>query len=332
MKLIYMAATALIIVQISWSQSLNKLPQLSIDKSNITVSGVSAGGFMAVQLHVALSSVFKGAASAAGGAYWCSEGSALTAQVKCMKNPSSLDPNDYVKRAMSEAKLGKVEKLDNLKNSKVFIYASKNDSIIKSESSDLLYSFYSKLIPQTQIVYQNKIPSGHGWVTNKFGGTCDSQAAPWINNCKYDLAGEILKHFYGPLTSSRSLTGLKSQLYPYDQREFQTQNSALYDYGYVYVPQGCLGRRGLCRLHVALHGCQMNPDYVQDQFVINSGFNSWAEANNIIVLYPQVSKVSQVNPYACWDWFGYTGRDFANRNGSQIIAIQKMVYRLMGNF
>ena len=76
----------------------------------------------------------------------------------------------------------------------------------------------------------------------------------------------------------------------------------------------------------------MNPDYVQDQFVINSGFNSWAEANNIIVLYPQVSKVSQVNPYACWDWFGYTGRDFANRNGSQIIAIQKMVYRLMGNF
>lgn len=333
MRLFFLFVFAIAFVQSAPAQSLNKLPKLNIDKSNITVSGVSAGGFMAVQLHVALSSVFKGAASVAGGVYWCSEGNALTAQLKCMKNPGSISADNYVRRAMSEAKTNQIEKLENLKTSKVYIYASQKDAVIKSESSDRLYEFYSKFVPKAQIAYEKRIPSGHGWISNSYGNACDAQATPWINNCKYDQAGEILKQFYGQLNVSRAPKGsLRAQLYPYDQKEFQTQNSALYDYGYVYVPQGCLAKRSMCRLHVALHGCQQNPDYVQDLFATNSGFNSWAEANNIVVLYPQVAKVSQVNPYACWDWFGYTGRDFANRNGTQIIAIQKMVYRLMGNF
>ena len=37
------------------------LPRLHIDRGNITVSGLSAGGFAAVQLHVAFSSTFRGA-------------------------------------------------------------------------------------------------------------------------------------------------------------------------------------------------------------------------------------------------------------------------------
>jgi poly(3-hydroxybutyrate) depolymerase len=188
-------------------------------------------------------------------------------------------------------------------------------------------------MPASQIAYQNQIPSGHGWVTNKFGNPCNAQVTPWINNCNYDLAGEILKHFYGTLVQNRvSRNGLQSQLFPFDQSEFQTQNSGLFDYGYVYIPQACVSRRAPCRLHVALHGCVMNPESVQDKFVVNSGFNSWAESNNIIVLYPQVNKSSPMNPYGCWDWYGYTGRDYANRNGTQIIAIQKMVYRLLGSF
>lgn len=333
MKLFFISAFALVSLNSAYSQTLNKLPKLNVDKSSITVSGVSAGGFMAVQLHVALSSIFKGAGSAAGGIYWCSEGSAITAQQQCMKTPGSINTSNYVRRALNEAKANKIENLENLKTSKVFIYASKQDSIVNSGGSDRLYEFYTQFVPKTRITYQNQIPSGHGWVTNNFGNSCESQVTPWINNCNYDLAGEILKQFYGPLAVNRnSRNGLRSQLYPFDQQEFQTQNSALYDYGYIYVPQNCMNHRSLCKLHVALHGCQMHPDAIQDKFAVNSGFNSWAEANNIIILYPQATKVSKVNPYACWDWYGYTGQNFANRNGPQIIAIQKMVYRLLGNF
>jgi hypothetical protein len=38
---------------------------------------------------------------------------------------------------------------------------------------------------------------------------------------------------------------------------------------------------------------------------MNAGYNQVGEANNIIILYPQAISVS-VNPYGCWDWWGYT--------------------------
>jgi hypothetical protein len=41
--------------------------------SKVAVSGISSGAFMAVQLHVAYSSVFKGVGVLAGGPYYCSE-------------------------------------------------------------------------------------------------------------------------------------------------------------------------------------------------------------------------------------------------------------------
>jgi poly(3-hydroxybutyrate) depolymerase len=44
---------------------------LDIDPSKVTVSGLSSGGFMAVQMHVAYSSVFSGAGIFAGGPYYC---------------------------------------------------------------------------------------------------------------------------------------------------------------------------------------------------------------------------------------------------------------------
>ena len=47
------------------------LPALNIDKTQTTVSGLSSGGFMAVQLHVAYSATFKkGAGIVAGGPFY----------------------------------------------------------------------------------------------------------------------------------------------------------------------------------------------------------------------------------------------------------------------
>ena len=45
------------------------LPALNIDTGNITVSGLSSGGFMANQLGVAHSSLFKGVGVFAAGPY-----------------------------------------------------------------------------------------------------------------------------------------------------------------------------------------------------------------------------------------------------------------------
>src|SRR3954464_7531637 len=59
------------------------LPKLNVDKTQITVSGLSSGGLMANQLGYAYSATFKGVGVFAGGPYMCAGHSNYTA---CMYN------------------------------------------------------------------------------------------------------------------------------------------------------------------------------------------------------------------------------------------------------
>jgi poly(3-hydroxybutyrate) depolymerase len=63
---------------------IKKLQRYQIDPMKVVVAGISSGGFAAVQMHVAHSSTFKGAAIYAGGVYWCAgAGGAATALANC---------------------------------------------------------------------------------------------------------------------------------------------------------------------------------------------------------------------------------------------------------
>src|ERR1700754_4033277 len=61
------------------------LPKYNVDKTQATVSGLSAGAFMANQLGYAYSSYFKGIGMFAGGPYMCAGHNNYTA---CMYNAS----------------------------------------------------------------------------------------------------------------------------------------------------------------------------------------------------------------------------------------------------
>ena len=39
----------------------------------------------------------------------------------------------------------------------------------------------------------------------------------------------------------------------------------------------------------SLHGCQQNVTLVQQQYVRNTGYNRWADTNNMVMIYPQTS-------------------------------------------
>ena len=66
-----------------------------------------------------------------------------------------------------------------------------------------------------------------------------------------------------------------------------------------------------------------------DTFARLAGYNDWADANSMIVLYPQAESIPPViNPRGCWDWWGYTGADYANRKGKQMAAIRSMIDRI----
>ena len=64
------------------------LPGLGADGAGLTVSGISSGGYMAVQFQVAFSRQVRGAGIIAAGPYDCAEGSSIRALAHCM-SPSA---------------------------------------------------------------------------------------------------------------------------------------------------------------------------------------------------------------------------------------------------
>jgi hypothetical protein len=66
--------------------------------------------------------------------------------------------------------------------------------------------------------------------------------------------------------------------------------------------------------------------------VKESGLNERADTNDTIVLYPQATAppASLTNPEGCWDWWGYTGADYALQSGPQMQALIAMIHHLSG--
>ena len=96
------------------------------------------------------------------------------------------------------------------------------------------------------------------------------------------------------------------------------------DTGYVYLPSAC--EDAACDIHMILHGCQQGAEFVQQQFVRQAGYQRWAEGNNLVLIFPQ-AVASPLNPLGCWDWWGYTGNNYATRSAPQIKALLSMFER-----
>ncbi|MGF6297633.1 MULTISPECIES: prolyl oligopeptidase family serine peptidase [Paraburkholderia] len=67
----------------SGASTIVKLQRYRIDPTKVFVAGISSGGFAVVQMHVAHSSTFKGAAVYAGGVYWCAGSFAVMLAIVC---------------------------------------------------------------------------------------------------------------------------------------------------------------------------------------------------------------------------------------------------------
>jgi hypothetical protein len=194
--------------------------------------------------------------------------------------------------------------------------------VVKSATSAALQAYYQHYLPAANIVYRNDIPSEHAFVTDDFGAACNTKAAPFINNCQFDLAGAILEQLYGKLNARQNGTPA-GELIAFDQAAI-APGHGLAETGYVYVPKDCTNG-ATCRVHVALHGCRQNVADIGEAFIKNSGYNRWADNNRIVVLYPQTGK-GAVN--SCWDWWGYDSPDYARRSAPQMQAIVAMLDKL----
>ncbi|NDP63779.1 PHB depolymerase family esterase [Polaromonas sp.] len=297
------------------------LPQLNIDTTQTTVSGLSSGGFMAAQLHVAYSATFrKGAGIVAGGPFYCAEGSIVNATGRCMASPAGIPTSSLVSTTNSWASQGIIDPVVNLQGSKVYLFSGSIDSTVKTGVMDALKTYYNSFVPAANVVYKKDIAAEHAMVTDDYGSACSTKGSPYINDCNFDLAGAMLAHFYGTLNPRNSGTLPAGNFVEFNQSQFITGHG-MAPTGWAYIPQACTAG-AQCRVHVVLHGCQQNVTLVQQQYVRNTGYNRWADSNNLVMIYPQTSTQAT---NSCWDWWGYDSASYARKSGPQMVAIKAMV-------
>lgn len=303
--------------------AVEPLPQLSIDPTEISVSGLSSGGFMAVQMHVAYSATFtRGAGVVAGGPFFCAEGSIVNATGRCMAHTTSIPVGSLVNTTSSWASSGRIDPLSNLRLHKVYLFSGTRDTTVRPTVMNDLRTYYQSFVSSADILYRNNVAAEHGMVTDDVGNACATKASPWINDCDFDLAGEMLAHLHGPLSARNDAT-LSGAFIEFDQTPFVTGHGMAAS-GWAYVPRSC-GSGERCKLHVAFHGCQQNVATVGQAFVRNTGYNRWADTNHMVVLYPQTSTAA-VN--GCWDWWGYDSPRYAEKSAPQMTAVVAMIARV----
>lgn len=304
------------------------LPALRADTSQVSASGLSSGGYMAVQLHVAHASMVNGVGVIAGGPYYCARGSLWTAFNNCM-TPGWWTPLPTAKALKEEteklAAAGRIDATAHLASARVWLFSGTRDRTVYPAVVEGLKDYYALYGVKAALVDHK--PAGHAMVTLDAGNEdCSVTEEPYINDCDYDAAGELLKHLIGGLKPpAMRLTG---RLLEFDQSPFAS-GARMNGSGYLYVPKEC--ETGRCRVHLAFHGCRQHADAVGDQFARNAGYNRWAETNRLIVLYPQAESswsFFAYNPRGCWDWWGYSGSSYHTREGAQIKAVMAMLKRL----
>lgn len=327
----------------SWlACAADPLPQLGANAEGVTVSGLSSGAYMAVQFQVAHARQVSGAGIIAGGPFYCAEGSVTRALANCMAPTATAKPPSLEMQLQTVAKFagqGRIDAPALLKTHRVWLFSGANDQTVHRPVMDSLAGFYQSLLPESAIRYVRHPEAGHAMpaAAADQANACPTSESPYLNRCQeFDAAGELLNHLLGPLAPKSQKP--EGSLLRFDQRPYVTGkavDASFAEEGYLYVPHSCLS--GGCRIHIAFHGCRQNAEAVGTSFVTGAGYNAWAETNRIIVLYPQTraryglalgSMRYVMNPKGCWDWWGYTGSDYATREGTQIKAVATMLETL----
>jgi poly(3-hydroxybutyrate) depolymerase len=322
------------------------LPSLAADISQTSVSGISSGAYMAGQFHLAHSKLVTGAAIIAGGPYGCAEsvfadvmpgpGVAILNLSKaingCMLNTLAVwgtpDPELLAERTRKLAEAGKIDSLEDLKGDRIYLFSGENDRTVMPAIVAAASEYYRLLgVPADHITYVSNLPAGHAFVTESEGLACEATGKPYVVDCDYDQAGEVLKAIYGHLAPRADKPA--GTFLEFDQEPFfdRIANHGMEERGVVYLPPACTDGKVTCRVHIAFHGCAQNRANTGEAFIKGSGYANWADANALVILFPQ-AETSPMNPQGCWDWWGYTSRDYLTRKAPQIEIIHRLLVRL----
>lgn len=357
---------------------LKRLPALGLQRDAVTVSGLSSGAYMAGQFQVAYSGSLAGAAVLAGGPYGCAHGSVSAAMLNCscpadqnflLQAAHALgggcqvfNPDVYLVfgEAATQGNRAAIDDTSHLKNHRIWLLSGGQDRVVAPQLVDAATQYYQRLgVPVANIHHQLIGNAGHGFPSPQATEACDLTQSPFLTQCGFDAAGDLLKWLYPQAAALQE--GQAGQVDAGALKQFRQTGygdkkafTSLDATGWLYVPKACEQPGAQCKLHVAFHGCEQGQSFVAGrgqkpyglQFVNGAGYNRWAEAANIVVLYPQVKPSNQggfyspfrFNPKGCWDFWGYTepyaiehpaSPNYAKQSAPQMKAIKAMIDDLL---
>ena len=336
-------ALAALIAAPAPADRLPELPRLGVAFQDVSVIGVSSGGYMATQLAVAWPERFSGLGVMGAGPWSCAQGTLRRALGQCMT--TRLGPPDLgelEQRLAGYRELERVGSAEQLAELRVFVWhGGEDDTVAPVLGRALGEQFQGWLAdPDQQLRTLESEGVGHGWPVrhreepvpaNELAG-CRQGGGTHLLNCSMDIVGEAMAwlHEAPPGADTVAETGVSNgNLLRFDQDDFAVKG--LDSKGYLFVPNAC--DEGGCGLTVALHGCAMGTGQIEEAFVRHNGLNEWATAQDRVVLYPQAES-SLANPQGCWDWWGFAESTWQldplhdTREGTQTRALMGMIDRL----
>lgn len=208
---------------------------LTVDEDRISVSGLSSGGWMANQVHIAFSSEIMGAGIVAAGPYHCAGGSSwlcdwtpygwLSPHDSCeavhvctrfarrtygafAPYLGPPDAGESVASTLDEAAASTIDPVANLKGDRVWLFSGRLDSLAPPETMAALRRYYAELFarpeitnPPENLTLVDDIDAEHAMIVDIPGpaadNTCGVYASPYIDDCDYPAAGRLLSFIYG---------------------------------------------------------------------------------------------------------------------------------------
>jgi len=329
-----------------------------------SISGLSSGAFMTVQMAIAHSSRFVGAGIVAGGPYRSAEAfprAAPTAPMSCILNSLYVAMTPLTAFTAPDAdalvaltrKTPRIDDLSHVARQRIYLFTGRADAVVNQFVVRRTREFFEKLgVSGEALRYVDDVDAGHSLITDNPDDTVPLSAnrPPYINYGGFMQSHDILRHIYGDLAEPTAPLG---ELRLFEQSEFVADapdRAGLSRYGYVYVPSAVAAGKTARGVHIVLHGCKQGYEYRNfsgglrnadeapygTRYVTRTGYREMAEANDLLLLFPQVGGTDDAtlqNPDGCWDWWGYTAADpaapdYYSRDAGQISAIAAMLDRL----
>ncbi len=193
----------------------------------------------------------------------------------CLSNQTSAIDSPTANMKVWSGK--EIAPVKNLKSRRIFMQVGTADLTVGVNPMQQLRAQLSAFDDPAKVSFVVSDGAAHVFPTDFDGAgdnPCGESSSPWISNCHYDGAGAVLGWMYGKLKArnERSLTGTTV---PFDQTG-KYGTLGMDSTGYLYVPAACRHGSEVCKLHVALHGCQQSHSQIGSKFMDNTGYKKWA--------------------------------------------------------